>query len=37
MRVNDSWIAATAMTLEVPVATRDDDYVHAAGLEVIHI
>src|SRR6266702_6891091 len=26
MPVNDSWIAATAVTLEVPVVTQDDDY-----------
>ena len=37
MPVNDSWIAATAMTLGIPVVTHDDDYVHAPGLEVIHI
>jgi len=37
MPVNDSWIAATAMTLGIPVVTRDDDYLHAPGLEVIHI
>lgn len=37
MPVNDSWIAATAMTLGIPVVTRDDDYLHAPGLEVIHV
>jgi len=37
MPVNDSWIAATAMTLGIPVVTQDDDYVHAPGLEVIHV
>jgi len=26
MPVNDSWIAATAMALGVPVVTQDDDY-----------
>jgi len=35
MPVNDSWIAATAMSLGVPVVTQDDDYVDIAGLEVI--
>jgi predicted nucleic acid-binding protein len=35
MPVNDSWIAATAMTLGVPVVTQDDDYVEVAGLSVI--
>ena len=34
---NDSWIAATAMTLGIPVVTQDDDYLHAPGLEVIHL
>ncbi len=37
MPVNDSWIAATAMTLGIPVVTQDDDFLHAPGLEVIHI
>ena len=37
MPVNESWIAATAMTLGIPVVTQDDDYLHAPGLEVIHV
>ena len=37
MPLNDSWIAATAMTLGIPVVTQDDDYLHAPGLEVIHL
>lgn len=37
MPVNDSWIAATAMTLEVPVVTQDDDYVEVSGLLVIRV
>jgi predicted nucleic acid-binding protein len=37
MPINDSWIAATAMALGIPVVTQDDDYLHAPGLEVIHI
>ena len=37
MRVNDSWIAATAMTLGVPVVTQDDDYVEVRGLSVIRV
>ena len=37
MPVTDSWIAATAMTLGIPVVTQDDDYLHAPGLEVIHL
>ena len=37
MPVNDSWIAATAMTLAVPVVTQDDDYVEVNGLSVIRV
>ncbi len=37
MPVNDSWIAATALALRVPVVTQDDDYVEVPGLDVIHI
>ncbi len=37
MPVNDSWIAATAMSLGVPVVTQDEDYVDAPGLEIIRV
>lgn len=37
MPVNDSWIAATAMALEVPVVTQDDDYAEVSGLSVIRV
>lgn len=37
MPVNDSWIAATAMALGVPVMTQDEDYAGVPGLEVIRI
>jgi predicted nucleic acid-binding protein len=37
MPVNDSWIAATAMHLGVPVVTQDADYVTVPGLEVIRL
>jgi hypothetical protein len=37
MPINDSWIAATAMSLEVPVVTQDDDYVEVQGLEVVRV
>ena len=37
MPVNDSWIAATAMALRIPVVTLDDDYVAIPGLEVIRV
>lgn len=37
MPVNDSWIAATAMSLGVPVVTQDEDYVDLDGLEVIRV
>lgn len=36
MPVNDSWIAATAIALEIPIVTQDDDYVEVPGLTVIH-
>jgi predicted nucleic acid-binding protein len=37
MPVNDSWIAATAMALGVPVVTQDDDYVELDVLPVIRV
>lgn len=37
MPVNDSWIAATAMSLGIPLVTQDADYVDVAGLEVIRV
>lgn len=37
MPVNDSWIAATALSLGVPVVTQDDDYVELDELAVIHV
>jgi predicted nucleic acid-binding protein len=37
MAVNDSWIAATAMALQLPVVTQDDDYVELDGLDVIRV
>jgi predicted nucleic acid-binding protein len=37
MPVNDSWIAATALALDVPVVTQDDDYVEVEGLEVVRV
>jgi predicted nucleic acid-binding protein len=37
MLVNDSWIAATSISLGIPIVTQDDDYLHAPGLEVIHV
>ena len=37
MPLNDSWIAATAIALGVPVVTQDDDYVEVPGLAVIHV
>lgn len=37
MPVNDSWIAATAMALGVPVVTQDADYAEVAGLRVIRV
>jgi len=37
MPVNDSWIAATAISLRVPVVTQDEDYVEVPGLEIIRV
>ena len=37
MPVNDSWIAATALALGVPVVTQDDDYIQLPGLNVIRV
>jgi predicted nucleic acid-binding protein len=37
MPVNDSWIAATAMALEVPLVTQDDDYVELDELPIIRV
>jgi predicted nucleic acid-binding protein len=37
MPVNDSWIAATAISLRSPVVTQDDDYVEVPGLEIIRV
>ena len=37
MPVNDSWIAATAMSLGIPVVTQDGAYVEISDLEVIRV
>jgi hypothetical protein len=37
MPVNDSWIAATAMSLAVPVVTQDEDYVEVAELKIVRV
>ena len=37
MPVYDSWIAATAMALNVPIVTQDDDYIRLAELPVIRV
>ena len=37
MPVNESWIAATAMTLGVPVVTQDDHYAEVVSLVVIRV
>ena len=34
---NDSWIAATALALGVPIVTQDDDYDVVDDLEVIKV
>ena len=37
MPVNDSWIAATALSLGIPVVTQDDDYVDLPALAVVRV
>jgi predicted nucleic acid-binding protein len=37
MPLNESWIAATALALGVPVVTQGDDYARVAGLDVIRV
>jgi predicted nucleic acid-binding protein len=37
MGVNDSWIAATAIALEVPLVTQDEDCAEVPGLRVIRV
>jgi predicted nucleic acid-binding protein len=37
MPVNDSWIAATALALGVPVVTQDDDFPVIEHLEVTRV
>jgi len=37
MPVNDSWIAATAMSLDLPLITQDRYYVAVAGLTVMRV
>jgi predicted nucleic acid-binding protein len=37
MPVNDSWIAATAIALRIPVVSQDADYVEIEGLDVIRL
>ena len=37
MPVNDSWIAATAMALHIPIVTQDADYEPLPGLDVIRV
>lgn len=35
MAVNDSWIAATAIALQVPLVTQDEDLVDVPGVRII--
>lgn len=37
MPVNDSWIAATAMALDIPVVTQDADFPDIEGLAVARV
>lgn len=35
--INDTWIAAIALSRDLPVVTQDDDYDGMPGLEVIRV
>lgn len=37
MPVNDSWIAATAIALAIPIVTQDDDYLDVPRVEVVRV
>ena len=37
MPVNDSWIAATALSLDVAIVTQDDDYDVVPDLAIIKV
>ena len=37
MPINDSWIAATAMALRIPVVTQNGDFPNVAGLDLIRV
>ncbi len=37
MPVNDSWIAATALALGVPIITQDAGYLELADLDVVRV
>ena len=37
MPVNDSWIAATTLSLDVPVVAQDDDFPQVADLKITRV
>ncbi len=37
MPLNDSWIAATAIALGVPIVTQDEDYDEVPGLDIVRV
>lgn len=37
MPLNDSWIAATALAMQIPVVTQDADYDDVPGLDVVRV
>lgn len=37
MPLNDSWIAATALAMDIPVVSQDADYDGVPGLDVIRV
>ena len=37
MKVNDAWIAATAIALGVPIVTQDEDFAEAPMVTVVRV
>lgn len=37
MAINDSWSAATALALDIPLLTQDADHVDLEGLQIIRV
>jgi predicted nucleic acid-binding protein len=37
LKVQDAWIAATALAHSAALYTQDDDFEDLAGIEVVHV